>query len=379
MARAKAVYVTGEKGRNRVAVYPRGEILYLRWYDAAGKSRVRRLPSRHLARAKQAADHVAAELSRGDLPQTVTVGQLADVYLQRQAEAVEAGALTRATYLNKVRVLTTAIELWGRGRDPNTVGAAEVTAFLRHRKRLGNLCRDRRRGQPLRPRMLQHDVQKLRALFNWAMEQTPPLMRHNPIPKAAVPEPGRPRQVTLTSEEVQQLFAVAPEVHPYAPLLLTLAYETGHRIGSIRQLTWADCDVRRGEFRWRAELDKSEFEHYTPMTATVRAALQAHDTPKPGPVFPSLRGPGSVSLTFVRKLWEALERAAGLEEQPMRGWHSMRRVFANDLSEAPLKVVAALGGWKSVDTLVKVYQQPQQAQLHATLNRYRNGDWRRAS
>jgi hypothetical protein len=40
------------------------------------------------------------------------------------------------------------------------------------------------------------------------------------------------------------------------------------------------------------------------------------------------------------------------------GWHSLRRAFATDLSDVPLKVLCELGGWKDPNTILKCYQQP---------------------
>ena len=38
---------------------------------------------------------------------------------------------------------------------------------------------------------------------------------------------------------------------------LVLAHETGHRIGAIRNLRWADIDFEGREVRWRAEHEKT--------------------------------------------------------------------------------------------------------------------------
>ena len=47
----------------------------------------------------------------------------------------------------------------------------------------------------------------------------------------------------------------------------------------------------------------------------------------------------------------------GLEPKPGRGWHSLRRKFATDLMDLPLKVLCELGGWKSPQTVLRCYQQ----------------------
>ncbi|MCE2398694.1 MAG: tyrosine-type recombinase/integrase [Gemmatimonadetes bacterium] len=46
---------------------------------------------------------------------------------------------------------------------------------------------------------------------------------------------------------------------------VVLAHETGHRIGAIRNLRWADIDFEGREVRWRAEHGKTGYEHVTPM------------------------------------------------------------------------------------------------------------------
>ena len=53
-----------------------------------------------------------------------------------------------------------------------------------------------------------------------------------------------------------------------------------------------------------------------------------------------------VSGPRVAVWWKPAERRAGLEPKRGRGWHSLRRKFASDLMDLPLKVLCDLGGWK---------------------------------
>ena len=50
------------------------------------------------------------------------------------------------------------------------------------------------------------------------------------------------------------------------------------------------------------------------------------------------------------RLWRRAEALAGLERKGGRGWHSLRRKFATDLMDLPLKVLCDLGGWKNAHT-----------------------------
>ncbi|MCY4399337.1 MAG: hypothetical protein OXE96_08375, partial [Gemmatimonadetes bacterium] len=50
-----------------------------------------------------------------------------------------------------------------------------------------------------------------------------------------------------------------------------------------------------------------------------------------------------------------------------RGWHSLRRKFASDLMDLPLKVLCELGGWKDAQTVLRCYQRPDAGQLRTAL------------
>jgi hypothetical protein len=50
-----------------------------------------------------------------------------------------------------------------------------------------------------------------------------------------------------------------------------------------------------------------------------------------------------------------------------RGWHSLRRKFATEMKHAPLKDLAYLGGWKSVATVVDIYQRPDVVTMQRAL------------
>ncbi len=46
-----------------------------------------------------------------------------------------------------------------------------------------------------------------------------------------------------------------------------------------------------------------------------------------------------------------------MEPKRGRGWHSLRRKFASDLMDQPLKVLCELGGWKTAHTVLQCYQR----------------------
>ena len=151
-----------------------------------------------------------------------------------------------------------------------------------------------------------------------------------------------------------------------------LAHETGHRIGAIRNLRWADIDFEGKAVRWRAKHEKTGYEHITPVTDEALAALEEARTMSGGtgnsPVLPA---PTDASRCVGRSLpsfwWQRAQTLAALEPKPGRGWHSLRRKFASDLMDQPLKVLCELGGWKTAKTVLQCYQQPDEVQLRAAI------------
>ena len=71
---------------------------------------------------------------------------------------------------------------------------------------------------------------------------------------------------------------------------------------------------------------------------------------------------------WVRAKRQADEFAAGFV-----GWHSLRRKFASDLMDQPLKVLCELGGWKTAKTVLPCYQRADEGQLRKALEARRLG------
>ena len=69
--------------------------------------------------------------------------------------------------------------------------------------------------------------------------------------------------------------------------------------------------------------------------------------------------------------WKKAQTLAGLQPKPGRGWHSLRRKFAADLMNQPLKVLCELGGWKTAETVLQCYQRADEGQLRKALEERR--------
>jgi integrase len=68
-------------------------------------------------------------------------------------------------------------------------------------------------------------------------------------------------------------------------------------------------------------------------------------------------------------LWRQIADAAGIAEGSRIGMHSFRRAFANRLRGVPLRELKDLGGWKTEQTVIGTYLQPDQDGQRAALNR----------
>jgi integrase len=169
------------------------------------------------------------------------------------------------------------------------------------------------------------------------------------------------------------LLAHSKAISPLFSLALVIAHETGHRVGAIRLLRWSDIDFEGETIRWRAVNDKMRFDHTTPATQTVLAALQNARRGRAaigdGWVLPSPSRPAEpVSRHLLRDWWQRGEALAGLAHEPRRGWHSLRRKFATELKNVPLKDLCALGGWQDHQTLLTCYQRSDPVTMRTALD-----------
>ena len=68
-----------------------------------------------------------------------------------------------------------------------------------------------------------------------------------------------------------------------------------------------------------------------------------------------------------RLVEEGAGEVAGMEHEKGMGWHGLRRKFATELKHTPLNDLCALGGWKSPQTILMCYQQPDAETQRAAL------------
>jgi len=140
----------------------------------------------------------------------------------------------------------------------------------------------------------------------------------------------------------------------------------------LPRIRWSDIDIEGGMVRWRAKHEKTGHEHHTPLTAEALAALEDARRMNPGrgngPVLPAPTHPSECLGRYLAlRWWYRAVTLAGLEPKRGRGWHSLRRKFASDLMDQPLKVLCELGGWRNARTVLTCYQQADTGQLRKAL------------
>ena len=377
-------YKSGEKGRNRVRAFehPRTGLLFLELYDAkpGSKSLARKrvaLGHRDRKRAKQQADEAASRIGRPNAlpPAELTLGELFDNYLREVTPRKGAGKqghdrCAAALFLS----------CFGKKRKVRTLSARDVEHYIDERSHgvirpAGSFVR-----RPVRSRVVEYDLRFLNAVLNWATVAGDGnggvLLERNPLKGIRLPKEESPKRPILRQEEYEALLAVAPRVSWQFELALVLANETGHRISAVAQLRWSDIDlVHAGRERilWRAEHDKIGFEHETPLTPAAISVLEQARKRElrigDACVLTSPTDPEEpCSRHLLRDWWQRAEVLASLPPMRGRGYHSLRRKFATEMKDTPLKDLCHLGGWKDGQTIFKCYQQADEHTMRDALS-----------
>jgi integrase len=367
-------YPAGERGRNRVWTFPdpKTGIFQIEWREN-GRRKTRSLKHRDFGRAKKQADEFAADYvapKPESEPEPLTLGRLFEMYLD---EVMPKNTERHQRYDRVASAMFTAC--FGAVRVVSTLNLRDWERFVRDRSS-GRIGADKKPWAPVAARTVQKDLSFLRGVLRWATMAGDGcgsvLLERDPLAGLKLPREKNKRRPTLSEEEYQALLRVAPGIDWRFHVALVLGHETGHRIGSINKLVWADVDMERGVIQWRAENEKTGRAHQTPMTEAAKEALDIARRKSPGigsvPVLPAPKDTSvPVRRDVLQNWWLKGEKLAGLERIKGRGWHSLRRKFATDLMHKPLKVVCELGGWADFKTVVECYQHADEGELREAL------------
>jgi integrase len=318
------------------------------------------------AAAKAKADELAARfatLGPSTAPAPLTLQALFDSYGQ---EVTPHKGRTARSHDRMCREMF--CRYFGADRAPYTLSRREWDRFINDRRR-GAIGPVHGRKQPVRDRVIAYDLAHLVALLNWATmagdARGGVLLDRNPLKGLPLPKEASPKRAVVTAEQYTALRTAAAKRGPLVELVLIICHDTGHRIGSVRRLRWSDVDADRRTVHWRGEYDKLGKDHATPLTDDAVAALnkvrRTQAAIGDGWIFPAPGDPTQHwSRAAAERKWKWLAKRAGLPTDERYGWHSLRRQFATELKHIPLTDLCALGRWKSSQTILTCYQQPDE-------------------
>jgi integrase len=341
----------------------------LEYFGNDGQRRSVSLHHTDVDRGKVAADDLAASLRRGEEPSgDLTLRTLFDKY-EREVTADKTSA--KQKHDRGARALFE--RCWGASTPVADLDKTHWDKFVRQRR--SGVLAPGGKGKGVRNRMIQYDLKFLMAVCNWAVnviERRQPLLERNPFRNCPMPKEESPCRPRITEAEYAAMTEAAKQLPPQAGLFLYLCHETGHRSKSVSRLRWSDFDFEYGSVVWLGEHDKLKREHRTPLTAAnvkvVKRAQRDAASIGGGWVFPSPDDPEKpISRRETLRWWRDLEAGAKLRRVPGRGWHSLRRKFADDNDVLPLAQLMAGGGWKSGRTITETYQAPDLDKLRVAM------------
>ena len=366
-------YSTGERGCNRVRAYEKGGSAFLEFYERptqnaeAVRKRVSlgRCERQH---AKLKADELAAALRKLETPQASTLtlhGLFHNWYLKEVTPSKSKGKQTHDATCAEM-----FCRCFGEKRHPRTLNVRDWQKFIRERKKgaLRPLSRSEEDATVVGDRQVRYDLKMLMAVLNFATvardDRDVPLLTHNPLKGLPYPSEDNPRRPMLADDGYQKMRKVAPQVHERCESFFVLVHETGHRAASVRQLRWSDVDLDARTVKWRSDADKINFEHQTPLSDDAVEVLVSERRRRTALndswIFPSDRDPSRpLPRHTANKWWTRAEKLAEIEHVVRTGFHSARRKFASEMKSTNLRDLAYMGGWKSPQTVLTVYQQPE--------------------
>lgn len=328
-------------------------------------------------------------------PGVLSLSTLWDRYKSESVTFQDYTARMRKEFEGRVQIL---YGFFGEDCDLRGLTEQDQLAFVK--KRLAGGIVTGRDGdgkdkltRSVRARSAQADLEVLRSMIHWAttfrVHSGVRLLDRNPLAGVRLPARGsNPRRPVATQERFtatrQAIALLRDEAETESDrlkwlkleLALVLAHATGRRLGSIRQLAWPDVDLTANKILWRAESDKKKKEWKVPIPAALREELWAFRV-KLGGAFGGLLFPSNtdrsqpVRRDVLAKWLQQAERKAGLPKLDGSLWHAYRRGWATSRKSLPTADVAAAGGWSDVGTLLRCYQQPDDATMLAVMSHER--------
>ncbi len=308
--------------------------------------------------------------------ETLTIGLLASLYNKSPRHLSKKVRTQR----DDVRKLERVVAFLGATRDVESLSGSDVERYTMARRKGHASIIGVTTDKLVKNRTIEADLLALSRALHWAMRERTRtgerLLKENPLFGVKLPKEKNPTRPVMSHDEYLQLLEVADRVNPLLKLALVVAEGTGRRISAVRNLLWEDVSFSKSSIRWRAENDKKGYEHVVPMSEAVSEALHAQRKARRSigntPVFESQKDALKPCDRYLFDHW--LRRAYSLAElEPQHGglWHPIRRKWVTERKGYPVKDVAAAGGWRDEQTMLRSYQHTDaetilQVVLHPT-------------
>ena len=202
----------------------------------------------------------------------------------------------------------------------------------------------------------------------WSLVRAALVCAKQPAPTVTLPQPVPNERPFLTSEEIRRFVAAVHGSSFEIPILLGLH---GLRRSEIAALTWDRVDLKAGVIRVEGAVVPNEHGKYVLketnkstagnrpvpiMIPELRAALEAvSESDRKGPVV----------HCHINSIYKAVNAICEREGLPKVGAHGLRHSFASlgHFVAVPEAEMQILGGWKSAQTMRKIYTHIEQAGL----------------
>jgi integrase len=324
----------------------------------------------------------------------VRLGELAERFVAESPTFLDNASRTQAEARSRIAILQAVI---GEARDVRTLTENDVRQYEARRRAGGIRYGDGAVTGAAKQRSVQADIKLLKQMLYWACSRTTmgghPWLDRNPLQYVRVAGEHDVRRPVASHERFEATRASMRQLQARygeesrqaksarecaragrrqiswlrAELGFVLLEATGRRRGAIMGLRWSDVDYAAGTVTWRAEHDKKRKTWVVPYPAslfeTVRD-LQRRIGAVGGYLFP--RGDDQEQPAPAELLSQWIRRAedhAGLPKLVGGTCHRYRRKWRSERSHHPLKAVAVAGGWSDVQTMLRCYDQPDEADV----------------
>jgi integrase len=152
----------------------------------------------------------------------------------------------------------------------------------------------------------------VRRMFNWAIEEE--ILPESPASKLPKPADEKPRDRSLTADELQKLWRALETATPIVRGVFRVMILSAQRRNEVTRMRWVDLDRRDRWWNIPAELTKTKRPYRIPLTPPMLAIIGEIEglSLDPDWVFPRAAGGGPAPESNVTRPFRALIKSAGL-------------------------------------------------------------------